>query len=257
METKTIATATKSLGDVIKRNSPTILTGLGVGGLITTAVMAGKATLKAEQILKQREAEELEINPDFCCFSKRNIIKETWKCYIPTVLMGSATIACMIGANKINLRRNAVLASVYSIAETTLKEYQSKVIETIGEEKEKKIQNSIAQDKINNTKPNTLIIKGDGQHLFLDLTSQRYFRSSVDKVEHAINEINARLIDDTWLCLNEVYGYLDLEPTDLGWEVGWDINRDGLVRYTLDTCMAHNNEPCITFKFDKLPSPRW
>ena len=72
----------------------------------------------------------------------------TWRYYVPTAIMGGLTIACIIGANSINLRRNAALAGAYSLTEAALKEYQAKVIETIGDKKEQAIRDDIAKDRV-------------------------------------------------------------------------------------------------------------
>lgn len=255
MEKKSIVMFTKKIGDSIRQNSPTILTGLSVAGLVTTTVMAVKATPKAIQILEERREEEKDLNEDFKDFTWEGVVKETWKCYIPAGLMGVATITCMICANSINLRRNAALASVYSLAETTLKEYQAKVVETIGEKEEQKIRHSIAQDKVNSMKPESIIITGSGDVLCLDLTSKRYFKSSYDKIKKVENQLGYELLNSMTLSLNEVYGMLNLEPTSVGWDIGWDVNRDGRVEIDITTSLGQNNEPCLVMDFSKQPRP--
>ena len=77
---------------------------------------------------------------------KKEIVKLTWECYIPTAAVGLSTIACIIGAHNIHLRRNAALASLYSLTESAFKEYQSKVVETIGKNKELKVRDDVVSD---------------------------------------------------------------------------------------------------------------
>jgi predicted DNA repair protein MutK len=84
----------KTIGGTVSRNSPTILTSLGVAGVVATTVMGGRDTIKAIRILD-------ELDPDNE-FTNKEKIKETYKCYIPTMIMGAVTIGCIIGANSIN-----------------------------------------------------------------------------------------------------------------------------------------------------------
>lgn len=122
------------------KHSPEILTGIGIAGMVTTTVMAVRATPKALRLIDSAElkkANETNIPYEGHNLSKTEIIKVTWKCYIPVAITGSLSIACLIGASSVNARRNAALATAYSIAETSLKEYQNKVVETIGEKRSK------------------------------------------------------------------------------------------------------------------------
>ena len=117
------------------KNSPAILTGMGVLGVFTTVYAAVDATPKAMQILEERRAEELDANEEFSDFTKWEMFKEVWKCYIPTFISGAVTITAIVSANSVNQRRNAALIGLYSLSENALKEYKNKVVETIGEKK--------------------------------------------------------------------------------------------------------------------------
>ena len=110
------------------KHSPEILTGIGIAGMVTTTVMAVRATPKALELLKKEEDyrkidRENGIPEQFVSEKISNIdaIKICWKCYIPAAITGSLSIACLIGASSVNARRNAALATAYSIAETSLK----------------------------------------------------------------------------------------------------------------------------------------
>ena len=104
-----IGQITKNLGGVISKNSPHILTGIGCAGVVSTAVLAVKATPKATIILEKEE--EYRERKRLQSLTKMEKVKLTWKCYIPAVVMGATTIGCIIGANTVNMRRNAALAS--------------------------------------------------------------------------------------------------------------------------------------------------
>ena len=253
----------KSFKNAAGKNSPTILTILSIGGLLATVVLAVNETPKVldliedERIVREQESirDEVIIEP----MTKFEIVKLVWPCYIPAIIMGAATVASIIGANTISTKRNTALTGAYFLSETALKDYQAKVIKTIGANKAKLIKDEIAQDKVNSTKKkdSTVIMTGNGEVLCLDLLSGRYLRSSFDKLKKAENEINHRLISEMWMSLNEIYGYIGLPPVKMGNSQGYDLGTDGLLEFDISTCMSENEEPCLTFTFHVTPRPRY
>ena len=258
MNLSIVSTMTKQLANTINRNSPTILTALGVAGLVSTVILAIKATPKALNILgeEQRFRYEEEHSAQFTDtpIDIFDSVELTWKCYVPTMLMGAATIGCIIGSNRINLRRNAALASLFSIAETTLREYQAKVAEEIGEKKEEKIRADIVQDKLNANpaEEKTIILTGKGMYLCFDTFSGRYFRSNIEVLQRAENVFNQRLLREGWFCINNFYDEIGLEFIELGDEMGWIAER-GLMELKFTTKMAKDNEPCLVVDYRVSP----
>ena len=158
MKKGSITQIIKSAKKVVTQRSPEILTGLGIAGMITTTVLAVKATPKAIRLIEQAEdREKAELRPI-------DKVKVAWKPYIPAALTGVASVGCLIGASSVNARRNAALATAYQLSTTALSEYKEKVVETIGEKKEQQIREKIAQDKVDK-KPvsrSEVIIAGGG-----------------------------------------------------------------------------------------------
>lgn len=263
MNLSVIQTGLKSIGRTIDQNSPTILTSLGVGGLIATVAFAIRGTVKATDILQQEghfrleqyEKQTGEVAYPDDMFTTQEIIELTWKEYIPTAVMGVTTIACMIGANHISLRRNAALVSLFTMTERTLREYQTKVVEQIGEKKEEKVREAIAQDRIDENPPSekTIVLTGNGDYLCFDTFSSRYFRSDVEKLRRAENQFNKRLIRGEWLGINEFYDEIGLEPIELGDEFGWIAERS-IMELKFTTKMAKDsNEPCLVMDYYVTP----
>ncbi|MDF2800185.1 MAG: hypothetical protein K0S61_88 [Anaerocolumna sp.] len=267
-----IKSLTKSIGSFTSKNSPTILTGISVAGMIGTTIMGIRATPKALQILqdetfrKRRDGEVTidgktkmvpPVNEIIKDFTKKEVIKLTWKCYVPTVLMGGATIACIVGANSINLRRNAALVSLYSISETALKEYQAKVVEVVGKTKEQKISDDVKQDKINKNpvSKNEVIITGSGETLCYDVMSGRYFKSDADKIRAALNKLSRDLMSDMFISLSQVYQELGLEGTKLGDLVGWHLDQVGsdLIKPYFSSHLTDDGRPCLSLDFETEP----
>lgn len=256
MKNKALQNTMGHLGEALTKNSPTILTGMSVAGLVTTTVMAVRATPKAMQILDYERdfREDAYENPPE--ITKMDIIELTWRCYVPAAAMAMATIACTIGANSINLRRNAALASVYSLTETAFKEYQAKVIETIGETKEKKVKDEIAKDRIkaNPVGKQEIFLTGKGDMLCYDVISGRYFKSDVEKIRKIQNDLNRDLINDMFISLNDVYYALGLSNTKMGNDVGWTIG-DGHIDFNFSSQLAEDGTPCLVV--DYAVGPRY
>lgn len=231
-------------------NSPAILSGTAIVGLGTTVYFAIKATPTAERLLKERE-EELDGK-----LAGLGIVKTVWKCYIPTIVIGSLTTACIVSANTINTKRNTALAGAYSMAESKMKDYQNKVVETIGENKAQKIENEVKQDRVSKVQDtdDNIIVTGKGEILCFDMLSGRYFKSCVEEIRKSVNDLNASLMQEMTLPLNNFYSELGLPEIRIGDDLGWDI-ADGMLDLTLSTQMSPSGIPCNVMDFDTIPLP--
>jgi len=248
----------KIVGRGINRNSPAILTSLGVAGLVSTVVLAVAATPKVLLMIEEEEkyAEEYGItNPDgSLTLTKLEIVKLVWKEYIPTALMASATIACIVGSHSISSRRTAALAGLYSLTETSLKEYKEKVRETLGEKKAEKIEDDIAQDKLKSNPVNekAVVITGRGDFLCYEEYSGRYFRSNIEDIRRTENSFNAKLLREGWMSINQFYDMLGLDDIQTGNEIGW-IAQQALVDLRFTTKLAKGDEPCLVLEYRVKP----
>jgi hypothetical protein len=259
MSISAIKSIPKVVNGFIRANLPMILTASAVGGVFMTGFMAAGAAPKASEILRAHRENhfcagdgEVTILPDKK-LSKTEIIKLTWKLYMPAIAMGAATIACIIGANKVNLRRSAALASAYSLAETTLKAYQEKVVETIGEKKEQAIRDGIAQDQLNanGITGQTIIFGNGGDILCYESLSGRYFKSDYETLRKAMNDFNRDLRAENWKSVDEWYDLINLPHTrtgrDLGWGVDWGLNLE------FSTNLSEDRRPCLVVNYRDQP----
>lgn len=271
----------KAVG-VISENSPVILTGMAVAGVVSTVVLAVKATPKAialmdDEVYKRYEesqvkgsvqnkeelsfAEWLGIDTETYTWkdttnmlTKREILKLAWKCYIPTAAVGAVTIACIIGAHNVHLRRNAALASLYSLTETAFKDYQAKIVETIGKNKELKVRDDICEDTIKkNPSGNAeVIFTGKGETLCYDSMSGRYFKTDLDKVRKAERYLNRELLSEMFITLNQFYDELGLSHIKLGEEMGWNIDKGNIdIRFSAQ--LNDKDEPCLVLDYEVAP----
>lgn len=195
----------------LRRNSSTILTCVGAVGVVATAVMAVKATPKVLTLIenaKEEKGEEL---------TKMEIVKVAGPSYIPAIITGAATIACIVGSNVISKHQQAALMSAYALLDNSYKEYRKKVDELHGEEAGKQVRAEIVKDKYTGD-GKTL---DDGKELFYDFYSGRYFRATKEDVLRAEYETNRKLYVDYSVGLNDFYEFVGLEPLAEYDEMGW------------------------------------
>jgi len=256
MEMKNIAQPIKNLGGVITKNSSTILTLMAVTGVFTTVAFAITATPKALRIIDDEYElrKEDSITGSVEILTKREVLKLTWKCYIPAAGLALATVACVIGANHISQRRNAALASLLGITEVAFKEYQEKVVETIGRNKEQRVRDDICEDRIkqNPVSMHNVFYTGKGDQLCFDSMSGQYFKSDSEMIRRAVNELNKELLTDTWVSLNDLYYALGLNSCRLGDLMGWSISSDYLeINFTSQ--VAENGVACLVLNYSVQP----
>lgn len=194
-----------------RRNASTILTCVGGVGVVATSVMAVRATPKALRLLeeaKQEKGEEL---------TKLESVRIAGPVYIPSVLVGASTIACIFGANVLNKRKQAALMSAYALLNNSYQEYKNTVEDIYGEGANKQVQEEIAKGKYENTDVNL----SEDKQLFFDEFSGRYFESTMADVLRAEYAINKQIAEWGSAYLNDFYEMLDIQVTDYGDHLGW------------------------------------
>lgn len=238
------------------KHSPSILTGIGIAGMVATAVMVGKATPKAVELLQKQKESPDYIEPESKMEGVANVVKTTWKCYLPAAITGFVSITCLLGANSVHAKRNMVLATAYQLSEKAFSEYKDNTVEVVGEKKAQAIQDKIAQKHIeeNPINNNEVIVTGKGNSLCYDSISGRYFTSDIERIRRVENELNRELINDLYVSLNEFYHELGLKPIDerIGDELGWNVD-DGLVDIAFSSQLAEDGRPCLVINYNLVP----
>ena len=252
MNKETITNFFKTARTAVSKHSPEILTGIGIAGMITTTVLAVKATPKALQLIADAE-EENNYEP----LSKVETVKVAWKPYIPAVVLGTVSTACLIGASSVSLRRNAALATAYQLSTTALNEYKEKVVETIGEKKEEIIKDKIAKDKVekNPVSSHDVIITGKGTTLCYDIQFDKYFESDIETIRKAVNNINYRLTGGSceYVSVNDFYDELNIRHIKVGDNLGWNIGREGQLEVDFSAQITDDGRPCIVMEYHVAP----
>lgn len=232
-----------------KKHSPEILIGLGITGAASSVIFAVKATPKAMILLDQKK-QELGVEK----LEAKEIIKTAAPVYIPTAVSFGVSVACIIGASSMNARRNAALTAAYTMSESALRTYRDKVLETVGEGKEREIRQAVAIEQQQKTpETQTLVVNGSaGQLKCFDSLSGRYFAATKNQVEKAVNDFNRQLRDDMRMSLNEWYDMIGLDQNKLGDMLGWDIDR-GYIETCYASRLDEEGMPCLVVNYVEPP----
>lgn len=210
--------------NLIVKQSPIILTVAAVGGVVTTVVLAVKATTEAQRLIEKEKIEkEMQVDEKLTVVET---IQTVWKPFVPVVVSAGLTIGAIVGSSAINEKRKAALASLYALSETALQEYQAKTEEMAGPAVLQKIKDEVNGEKVPETLPFIPTELEGGDCPVIDIMSGRMFMSSVEIIRNAANEINEGILNgDMCASLNDFYDLLPgIEPNELGVECGWNLN---------------------------------
>ncbi|GHV47389.1 hypothetical protein FACS189499_04830 [Clostridia bacterium] len=249
----------KNASEALKKHSPEILTGIGIAGMIGATIMAVRATPKALRLIERAEVEKsLALGQGSegldGGLAPIEIVKTTWTCYIPAAVTSVVSVVCLIGASSVNHRRNAALATAYTLSESALKSYKGKVVETIGEKKEQSIRDAVVKDEIdkNPVTNREVILTEKGSTLCYDPVSGRYFKSDIEKIRKSENDLNRQMRDELYISLNDFYYEIGLPEIQIGNDIGWHID-NGYIDIAFGSQLASDGTPCIVLCYHVAP----
>lgn len=251
---------TKNTGMLLKQNSSTILTGLGVAGSIGSFVLAVKATPlavrkldvayqdKNNALYDENGETELPAVP----LTKIEVIRTVWKDYVPAVGLQVVTIGCIVGSQSINLRKQAALISAFGISEAALREYQERMaVET--PTKDRKVRDDIARDKMENDPVSSkeVLLIGNGDQLFYESHTGRYFNSTMQKVQKAVNDLNFQVLNQDYASQNDFYNMIGLPTVTQGDEMGWTTEHKLDIDYSAQ--ISDTDLPAVVLDYRRMP----
>jgi hypothetical protein len=258
--------AKQRAAQLLQENSATLLTAGGVVGVVGTGVLAWRGGMKYQEIYLDRIDElnaglDLEDDEDREKYQTVDTIsvltKVQWAAphiAIPLV-SGGLTIAAIVMSNRMNGQRAAALAAAYGLSQRQLEEYKAKVAEKLTPKKQQEAVDELAQERVNAAPGSTQIIVVDGEVLCFDEPTGRYFKSSVEKINQAVNATNAEIHHHEFASASYFYEELGLPATTWTDEVGW--NRDNLLELKFSTVLAEDNRPCVAIDFKNLPQANY
>ena len=267
MKNELVAKASRSLHKVgfkIKKHSPEILVVIGVAGIVASTVMACKATTKVSEILEDtkytvdaiHDALENEkctaegevytqedANKDLAIVYTQTGLKFA-KLYGPAVVLGVASIACMVGSNRILRKRNVALAAAFATVDKSFKEYRGRLIERFGEELDRELRFNIKAKEIEET-----VVDENGNETVVTKTVEVVDPNVAHSIYSVVfcegnlgwtknaelnkvflvqqqNHANDKLRLNGIVTLNEVYDMLGMPRTAYGQLAGWVYTED-------------------------------
>lgn len=212
----------------MKRNVPLVLSGLAVIGLVGTTISAIQSTPKVYDLLKKAEEEKHEK------LTKFEVMKIAVPEYAPTLLLGTATMACIIGANMTSRRHQTSLASAYGLLDQSYKKYKNKVIEHCGIETHDQIMDEIIAEEAEPRYIHAYSMFSDCRQFLdedysspllfcIDAGERKFFSAPLEQVLLAEYHLNRNYTMRGVSLLNEFYDFLGLEKTSEGEELGWSV----------------------------------
>lgn len=220
---------------LLKKESPMILGVLGAAGVVLTAISVAKATPKAEKALEGIE--------DAPTIEKAKIVAPI---YAKSALIGTATIACIVGSTILNGKQRIAVASAYMMLDQTYKQYKDKVDDIFGEGSSRKVERELTKEKLESLpRP-----KYDDTMIFYEKHRDEFFERNMQDVQEAMYQLNRKLAMDGEVSLNDLYDFLNLDHTKEGNELGWssylmaEKNPKVWIDYELDLIKTDDGLEC-------------
>ena len=235
-----------------QKNSPTLLFGAGVVGVLTATVLACRATLKVEEILEGAKdnlhtANELhktghlnysdeDLMKDVVTIRVRTVAKLV-QVYGPALVVGAIGIGCLAGGQIVLNRRNVALTAAYAALEKGFNDYRARVADAFGTEKEAELRYAAEDREFIDETTSTVFTESrvgpNGASVYaryFDECSSSWTRQPEYNLAFLTcqqNWANEKLRVRGHLFLNEVYDALGIERSSAGAVVGWVISKDG------------------------------
>lgn len=242
-------------GFQLKKHSPEILVVTGVIGVVTSAVLACKATRKLDSVLEESKEQidkikdyieeegysegytEKDASKDLAITYTQSALKIA-KLYGPSVILGAASIGAIFGGHNILRKRNVALAAAYTAVDKGFKDYRNRVIERFGKELDRELKYNIKSDTVEVTE-----LDEDGKEKTSKVTVNTVDPNELSEFARFYDDgctgwtkdpelnlvflkkqqcwANDLLKSRGWLTLNEVYDMLGITRTAAGMVVGW------------------------------------
>lgn len=247
-----IASYVKTARSVITANSPVLLLGTTIAGVVTTGVLAARAGYKARGIVDDAEGRYKDSDNEVAILTLQEKAYLTWSCYATTGISAASTVAAAVGTHTVHTKRANTMAALYAVTSNKLDDMTEKAEKMLGPKKTQQLQNEVSQKQVdrNPLSTSTEVLMVGGTELCYDEWSGRYFMSSMQKLEEAINDINRTIIDYGDVCLNDFYDRIGLPSIPMGDEFGWSGPK---IEGRFGAVTAFDGRPAISVGFRTAP----
>lgn len=190
------------------KNSTVLLTIASIVGVIGTAILASRATLKVHEAMKENDISDTKEKAKL-------LVKE----YAPAAVAGVATIASSIASECMNAKRIGSLSAGYAMVNKVYKKHEDQIKKIFGSDGQKKIAEATAKDAAKRLSVHEM--EEEGKVLYYEEYRDEFFEIEPAKVIEAEYALNRLMASQGYVSLNNFYEYLDLSPIDTGDEIGW------------------------------------
>lgn len=224
--------------EVLKTNSPAILTGTAIIGVVGTFVLTAYGTSKTMHELYDMDPKEIDPK------EKAKIVAKN---FIPPVGSAVGSILSIIFCNAEHAKKYAALMSAYSLSQSQLNDHKNKIAELLGDKEAAKLEEKVTRDYISPVNS----VKSDEKIMIKDLVTGMEFESSILEVTQAVNEVNSLIAMEGSATVRTFYEILDLEAPELADEKGWSIkNRRPVLEVEWDAKIRGDGKVYLTLRYD-------
>lgn len=228
---------------MIKQNGPLLssaLAGIGVG---VTAYFTAKATFKAAELIQTSETLEPDVP-----MSNREKVKLVWRCYIPPAVAGIGTVLLIGNGHRLATNKALAAQAALAVTDRAYTEYRDKVADELGEHKDQRIRDEIAQDRVRENPPPSELIAEAPEVLCHEAFTGRYFICSKEKLHRAENRIVAKTLKHEYATLDDFYHQIGLKITSTSGENGWVANRT--MELLFSSVLTDDGRPALSFEYN-------
>ena len=242
---------------VITANSPVLLLGTTIAGVVTTGVLAAKAGWTARGRVENEIKDRFEASngdPMDLPLTWQEIAQLTWQEFTLPVISGAGTIAAAVGTHTIHTKRANAMAALYAVTSNQLDDMTERAEELLGPKKAQKLRDELAQKQVDERpleSDSQILMIGDGTEICYDEWSGRYFMSSIPALENAINELNREILNHDDASLNNFYEFVGLPLIRSGENFGWSGAK---VEGRFGSVVTKDGRPAISVSFRTGPS---
>ena len=237
-----------SIRRVAKANSSRILS-IGAGsGVILTAYLTGVASFRAAEIIMLEERKGGTHGDPRERLKERTLL--VWKLYIPAGAAAATTIICIVGSKRVDAKKAMAAQTALAVSQRAYESYRAQVVQELGERKDKTFLAKVAEETVKAAPPG-VIVPGAGSVTCLELLTGRYFQSSMEKLNRAVNKVNEKLIKHDYATLDDLYYELEQPLTSMSGQAGWESGR--LLELEFSSVLFYDM-PVLAFDYNYLTS---
>lgn len=244
------------IGKSLIKHMPEILTGAAVVGAIATPILVYKTKAKVDDILDTVEYTVDYANAKSKVDETKVYIRYTWRTWTPAIACGIITVGAIIGSHVSSAKQKAVVMAAYGATSTAFAEYRKHAEDIIKDPKKIKDINTKVAEATMATNPSTDVNttgskKSDEDTLFYDYMSGRYFWSTRNTIDAAVNKVNYEVNDEMACSLNTFYYYIGLDPIGMGEDFGWIT--DKLLSVSYGSRLTEDTKSAVVLQMDTSP----